>query len=92
MDDVTKADLTSRLKRIEGQIRGLAKMVEQDKYCIDVLTQVSASVAALEKVGVRLVGNHMRTCVREAITAPDGDAGEQHIQALVESLERFIKA
>ncbi|MHB8510749.1 MAG: metal-sensitive transcriptional regulator [Actinomycetota bacterium] len=92
MDETTRRDVLSRLKRIEGQIRGLSRMVEDDKYCIDVLTQVSAAVAALEKVGLKMVNNHMRTCVRDAITQPGGDAGDRHIDELVSSLERFIKA
>lgn len=92
MDTKTRDDLTARLRRIEGQIRGIERMIEQDTYCMDVLTQVSAAVSALEKVGLRLVGNHMRTCVRDAVTTPGGDAGEHHIQELVDSLERFLKA
>jgi DNA-binding FrmR family transcriptional regulator len=88
----TREDLTARLRKIEGQIRGIERMIEQDKYCIDVLTQVSAAVSALEKVGLRLVGNHVRTCVRDAVSAPGGDSGEHHIQELVDSLERFLKA
>ena len=92
MDAQTKDDLTARLRRIEGQIRGVTRMIEDDKYCIDVLTQVSAAVSALEKVGLKVVGTHMRTCVRDAMTEPDGDAGERRIQELVVSLERFLKA
>lgn len=92
MDAATKDELANRLRRIEGQVRGIARMIEEDKYCIDVLTQVSAAVAALDKVGLKVVGSHMRTCVRDAVTAPGGDAGEAHIQELVDSLERFLKA
>lgn len=92
METATRDELTARLKRVEGQIRGIERMIEQDKYCIDVLTQITAAVSALEKVGLRLVGNHMRTCVRDAVTKPGGDAGEAHIQELVGSLERFLKA
>ncbi|MGH2830744.1 MAG: metal-sensitive transcriptional regulator [Actinomycetota bacterium] len=92
MDTTTKEDLSARLRRIEGQIRGIQRMIDQDKYCIDVITQVSAAVSALEKVGLRLVGNHIRTCVRDAVTAPQGDAGDHHIEELVGSLERFLKA
>lgn len=92
VDAATKDDLAARLRRIEGQVRGIARMIEQDKYCIDVLTQVSAAVSALEKVGLRVVGTHIRTCVRDAVAAPGGDAGEHHISELVDSLERFLKA
>lgn len=92
MDAATKDELQTRLRRVEGQVRGIARMIEEDKYCIDVLTQVSAAVSALDKVGLKVVGSHMRTCVRDAVTAPGGDAGEAHITELVDSLERFLKA
>ncbi|HVL91358.1 MAG TPA: metal-sensitive transcriptional regulator [Actinomycetota bacterium] len=92
METETKDELANRLRRIEGQVRGIARMIQEDKYCIDVLTQVSAAVAALDKVGLKVVGSHMRTCVRDAVAAPGGDAGEAHIQELVDSLERFLKA
>lgn len=92
MDAATKDDLAARLRRIEGQVRGISRMLEEDKYCIDVLTQVSAAVSALEKVGLKMVGSHMRTCVRDAMTAPKGDAGDHHIDELIGSLERFLKA
>lgn len=92
MDERTKTDLSARLRRVEGQVRGIARMVEEDKYCIDVLTQVSAAVSALEKVGLKLVGTHMRSCVRDALTTEDPTAGEERIEELVGSLERFLKA
>ena len=88
----SKDELLARLRRVEGQVRGIARMVEEDTYCIDVLTQVSAAVSALEKVGVKVVSDHIRGCVRDAVQAPDGDSGEQHIAELVGALERFLKA
>ncbi|MGQ0624087.1 MAG: metal-sensitive transcriptional regulator [Sporichthyaceae bacterium] len=72
----TKEDHLKRLRRIEGQIRGIAKMVEDDKYCIDVLTQVSAATKALQSVALNLLSEHLGHCVVDAaVTAgPDKDA------------------
>ena len=61
----TKDQLTARLRRIEGQVRGIEKMVEEDRYCIDVLTQISAVQAALDKVALGLLDGHARHCVIE---------------------------
>lgn len=87
----SRDELLSRLRRIEGQVRGIARMVSDDTYCIDVLTQVSAAVSALEKVGLKVVSEHIRGCVRDAV-ATDGEAGEHHVTELVGALERFLKA
>lgn len=87
----SKDELLTRLRRIEGQVRGIARMVEDDTYCIDVLTQVSAAVSALEKVGLKVVSDHVRGCVREAV-ASEGEAGDHHVAELVGALERFLKA
>jgi DNA-binding FrmR family transcriptional regulator len=70
----TKDQLLTRIRRIEGQVRGIAKMVEDDRYCIDVLTQISAIQAALDKVGLGLLDGHARHCMREG--AVDGRADE----------------
>ena len=61
----TKPQLTTRLRRIEGQIRGIERMVEEDRYCIDILTQIAAIQAALDKVGLGLLDGHARHCMRE---------------------------
>lgn len=69
----SKDDIVRRLRRIEGQVRGLQRMVEQDTYCIDVLTQVSATNAALQSCAVALLDEHLNCCVTEAIvTGGDG--------------------
>jgi DNA-binding FrmR family transcriptional regulator len=68
----TKGQLLTRLRRIEGQVRGIQGMVDEDRYCIDVLTQVAAAQAALDKVALGLLDGHARTCVVGA------DADEQH--------------
>ncbi|HEX6968390.1 MAG TPA: metal-sensitive transcriptional regulator [Micromonosporaceae bacterium] len=70
----TKEQLQSRLRRIEGQVRGIEKMVEDDRYCIDILTQISAIQAALDKVALGLLDGHTRHCMREG--AREGRADE----------------
>ena len=71
-----KAAILARLKRIEGQVRGLQRMVADDTYCIDVLTQVSASTKALQSVAVQLVDEHLRHCVAHAIDSGDAVQAE----------------
>ncbi len=83
-----KANLITRLKRIEGQTRGLQRMIEEDKYCIDILTQVSSVLAATKKVGLIILDDHIKGCVRDAVIR---DNGEAYIQELIGVLERFIK-
>jgi DNA-binding FrmR family transcriptional regulator len=70
-----KADIQRRLRRIEGQVRGLQRMVDEDTYCIDVLTQISAATKALQAVALSLLDDHLRHCVAEALT--EGGAGAQ---------------
>ena len=82
--------VTRRLRRIEGQIRGLQRMVEDDAYCIDVLTQISAATRALESVALELLGDHLRHCMAEAIGrgGPEADAKVQEARAAIERLVR----
>src|SRR3546814_18066755 len=68
----TKPQLLKRLNRIEGQVRGVAKMVEDDKYCIDILTQISAAKAALDKVALELLRDHARHCLTNDSVMPRG--------------------
>jgi CsoR family transcriptional regulator, copper-sensing transcriptional repressor len=79
----------ARLRRIEGQIRGVQKMVDEDRYCIDVLTQVSAAKAALDAVALVLLQDHTEHCVAEAIRSGDGAA---KIRELNDAVERLVKA
>ena len=83
-----KAKLLNRLSRIEGQVRGVARMVEEDRYCIDVLTQIQAVRAALARVETEMLKDHLGHCIEAAITG--GDAAEQRRKAseLIELLER----
>ena len=86
-----KAKLTARLNRIEGQVRGIARMVEEDRYCIDVLTQLQAVRAAVSRVETEMLRDHLSHCIESAIVA--GDVSEQRKKAaeLVELLERSQK-
>lgn len=84
-----KPDLLKRLRRIEGQIRGIQGMVEKETYCVDVLDQISAVVAACEKVGLKVLGEHLRGCVADSVGTKDAAAT---IDELTDVLERFLKA
>jgi CsoR family transcriptional regulator, copper-sensing transcriptional repressor len=81
-----KGQVESRLRKIEGQIRGLHKMVEEDRYCIDVLTQVGAVKAALDSVALVLLADHTEHCVTEAIRAGKGAAKVRELNGAVERL------
>jgi DNA-binding FrmR family transcriptional regulator len=83
-----KGEVQARLRRIEGQVRGLQKMVEEDRYCIDVLTQVNAVKAALESVALTLLRDHTEHCVTEAIKGGDGSA---KVRELNEAVERLVR-
>ena len=83
-----KDDYLKRLRRIEGQVRGIARMVEQDEYCIDVLTQVVAVTKALQSVGLGLLDEHLRHCVRDAAEA-SRSAGDEKVVEAVRAVERL---
>jgi CsoR family transcriptional regulator, copper-sensing transcriptional repressor len=84
-----KEQIQARLRRIEGQIRGVQKMVDEDRYCIDVITQVSAAQAALNAVALELLQDHTEHCVAEAIRSGDGTA---KIRELNDAVERLVRA
>jgi CsoR family transcriptional regulator, copper-sensing transcriptional repressor len=86
-----KAKLLNRLSRIEGQVRGVARMVEEDRYCIDILTQIQAARAALVRVETEMLKDHLGHCIEAAITG--GDAAEQRQKAgeLIQLLERSAR-
>ena len=88
MEKQTKPKLLNRLSRIEGQVRGITRMVEEQRYCIDVLTQIQAVRAALARVETEMLKNHLHHCVEGAIV--NGDAKEQRKKAaeLIELLGR----
>jgi CsoR family transcriptional regulator, copper-sensing transcriptional repressor len=87
---MTKDDLQKRLRRIEGQVRGLQRMIDEDTYCIDVLTQVSATTSALQSVAIGLLDEHLRHCVTEAVAAggPEGAAKVAEATAAIGRLVR----
>ncbi|MEK7599800.1 MAG: metal-sensitive transcriptional regulator [Patescibacteria group bacterium] len=80
----TKPDLLKRLNRVEGQVRGVSKMVQEDKYCIDILTQVSAAKAALDKVALELLRDHARHCLSndEVHSHGEGDKADELVGAV----------
>jgi DNA-binding FrmR family transcriptional regulator len=80
-----------RLRRIEGQVRGIAKMIEGDKYCIDVLTQVSAATKALEAVALGLLDEHLHHCVAQA-AATGGEVAEQKVAEASAAIARLVKS
>jgi CsoR family transcriptional regulator, copper-sensing transcriptional repressor len=81
----------ARLRRIEGQVRGLQKMVEDDKYCIDILTQVSAVTSALQSVAIGLLEDHLGHCVAQA-AAEGGDVAAAKIREASEAIARLVKS
>jgi CsoR family transcriptional regulator, copper-sensing transcriptional repressor len=84
MDDVTKAAMVRRLQSVEGHVRGIQRMVEDDKYCIDVIKQVEAVQAALGKINQLILENHLRTCVTTAIRGDDPDRREAVIGEILD--------
>ena len=83
-----KQQLQTRLRRIEGQVRGVARMIDEDKYCVDVVTQVAAIQAALDKVSLGLLDGHIRGCVREEIRS---GGGEETVDELLEVMDRVLR-
>ena len=83
-----KEDVLARLRRAEGQVRGLQRMVESDAYCIDILTQITAASNVLKKVAVALLDDHIRHCVAE--TRPDGS--KDMVAEATDAIERLVKA
>ena len=89
LDPDQKKKLLQRLKRVEGQIAGLRRMVEDDTYCVDVLLQISAAQGALGKAGHLLLGTHLRTCVTDAMEHGDDDEREQAVEELMDVFSRY---
>ena len=86
-----KEDYLKRLRRIEGQVRGLQRMVEEDKYCIDILTQVSAATRALQSVALGLLDEHLSHCVTEAV-AEGGDVAAAKVREASEAVARLVRS
>ena len=79
----SKPDLVRRLHRVNGQVAGIAQMVEEERYCPEVLIQLSSAIAALQKVGFLLLRGHVRNCVVEAVGAGEGDASMDELMATI---------
>lgn len=85
-NDEEKDKLIKRLKRVEGQVRGIQKMIEEDRYCVDILVQMSAIESAMKQVGYAVTERHMKHCVSDAIKDGNGDAS---IDELMKVLKQF---
>ena len=86
-----KERLAKRLRRVEGQVRGIQQMVEDDRYCIDVITQVSAATKALQAVALELLANHLGSCVRDAIDA-GGPEAQEKIDEATAAVARLVRS
>ena len=85
---VNQTDSLKRLKRIEGQIQGIERMVVSQRYCIDILQQITAARRALEQVGLKIMQRHVQGCVADAVRHRQG---EEKIRELIETVEQFVK-
>ncbi|MCP3817849.1 metal-sensitive transcriptional regulator [Streptomyces sp. A3M-1-3] len=86
-----KDDYLKRMRRIEGQVRGIARMIEDDKYCIDILTQVSAATRALEAVALALLDEHLRHCVAQAVQE-GGDVSTEKLGEASAAIARLVRS
>ena len=89
LDDDARSKLLGRLRRIEGQVAGLQRMLEQDAYCVDVLLQISAVQGALSKVGNLLLDTHVRTCVSEAMDSGSAAQRRKKVDELMQVFSRY---
>ncbi len=88
LGEAMKKDLDSRLNRIKGQIEGVQTMVAEDRYCIDILNQITAVRRALEKVALKVMGSHMESCVSEAMRS---NSGQKKIKELMDTIDQFVR-
>jgi CsoR family transcriptional regulator, copper-sensing transcriptional repressor len=84
--------LVRRLHRIEGQVRGIERMVEEDRYCIDILTQISAVETALESLALRILDGHVNHCVSGALASGDPEQAHAKASEMLEAVQRFARA
>ncbi len=91
MHDVTRKQVAVRLKRIEGQVGGLLRMVEDDRYCVDILTQINAARSALHKVEEQILRDHVSHCVAGAFTSGDPIEQWHKVEELVETIGRMTR-
>lgn len=88
--EADKQEILTRLRRMEGQLRGIQRMVEENKYCVDVLTQLSSIIAAAHRVGEIVLQDHIQGCVKNALSQDENS--ETAIQELMEAIRRFGRA
>jgi DNA-binding FrmR family transcriptional regulator len=88
INEETKKDVLPRLKKIEGQIKGIHRMVEKERYCIDIINQVTAAQRALDQVSLRVMRRHIESCVANAVKS---DGGGPVIEELMETIYKFIR-
>lgn len=91
INETKRADITNRLKRIEGQVRGLQRMVDDDRYCGDILNQIASVQQALRSVGKIVTRNHLETCVTDALRSGDRQAAEETYDEVMDLLFDQIK-
>ena len=89
MDNETKVKVLGRLRRIEGQVQGIQRMVEEEKYCVDILLQLTAVEGAVEQVQRLLLGRHIETCVADAIRSGSSRDRQKKVDELLEVFSRF---
>lgn len=88
INGATKQDALARLKKIEGQIKGIQRMVEEEKYCVDIINQINAARRALEQVALGVMKRHVNSCVSDAIKK---DKAGGKVEELMETIDRFIR-
>jgi DNA-binding FrmR family transcriptional regulator len=91
MHEATKTEITKRLRRIEGQVGGLLRMIDDDRYCVDVLTQIHAVRAALHKVEETILGDHVSHCVAEAFASGDATDQRHKVEELISTIGRMTR-
>jgi DNA-binding FrmR family transcriptional regulator len=91
MHEATKSEVTKRLRRIEGQVGGLLRMVEYDRYCVDVLTQINAVRAALHKVEERILHDHVSHCVADAFASGDATDQRHKVEELITTIGKMTR-
>lgn len=87
--EANSSELLTRLKRIEGQVRGIQKMIEENRYCVDIITQLAAVKSATNQVALSLIESHTQHCVKAALT--NGDDGDEKIDELIDVVRKFTK-
>jgi DNA-binding FrmR family transcriptional regulator len=83
--------IVKRLHRIEGQVRGIERMVDENRYCIDILTQIAAVNTALESLAFKLLDDHVRHCVRDALTSGDANDAQAKAEEMLAAVQRFAR-